>query len=144
MASNPTNEISNPAGCGKESPILELMTNLVNTKQIKPNTITFIEVDVGDSQRVTTGAIPFLSKVNLNHDKYSNIKPNNPITPLLNERESQGPAGAKSRKVCITNNKPTTPKYFASCFGCITSLKGLGLKACGIIVRLWRRFWMRY
>jgi hypothetical protein len=108
------NVIINPVVCGNDSPILELIMNLVNTKQIKPNTITVVEEDFGFFQSFTTGATPFLSKVNLNQEKYSSNRPNNPITPLLNERESHGPAGATSRNVCTTSNNPKIPNIFAS------------------------------
>ncbi|NCG42876.1 MAG: hypothetical protein GWO84_04990 [Euryarchaeota archaeon] len=80
------NVIINPAGSGKDSPILELTMNFVNTKQIKPNTITVVEEDFGFFQSFTMGATPFLSKVNLNQEKYSSSTPSNPATPLLNER----------------------------------------------------------
>ena len=53
------NVIINPAGCGKDSPILELTMNLVNTKQIKPNTITVVEEDFGFSKVSLWGRLPF-------------------------------------------------------------------------------------
>lgn len=106
--------------------------NFVNNRQINPKMITFTEEDLGFFQRLITGAIPLLSKVNLNHPRYNKIRPPKPKTPLLNERESHGPAGAISANVCTTNSKPTIEKIVACCFGCITMLRGLGLKACGI------------
>jgi len=88
-----------PEVSGKLSERLVLLMAASAIKHRQENKTTSFQLVSGFCQRLIEGIIPDCLNVKRNQPRYIHTKPDNPITPLVNELAPHGPSGAMSNSV---------------------------------------------